>query len=86
MDQCGHPFIELNILWLLGIIAGFFFAGLVPSTRAVLKLLNKQDLFTGYYSYSEIFQKYWQEYIRSIKIFQWRVIVFQSFFHFFMLN
>ena len=79
-------FIELNILWLLGFIAGFFFAGLVPSTRAVLKLLNKQDLFTGYYSYSEIFQKYWQEYIRSIKIFQWRVIVFPILFSLFYVE
>ena len=38
--------IELNILWLLGILAGFFVVGFVPSTVAILTILNKEDLFT----------------------------------------
>lgn len=68
--------IELNILWLLGILAGFFVVGFVPSTVAVLTILNKEDLFTGYYSYIEVLTLFWKNYVSAIRLYKWRVFIF----------
>jgi uncharacterized membrane protein YesL len=68
--------IELNILWLLGLILGLFFIGLVPSTSAMVRLFEKSDLFTGYYSYVGVFKLYCHYYVETIKTYKWRVLLF----------
>lgn len=67
--------IELNLLWLIGNIVGFFVVGFLPSTLAVMKILNKKDLFIGYYSYSDIFKQFWLNYLSTIRVFKWRILV-----------
>lgn len=68
--------IELNILWLVGLMIGLFVIGFVPSTAAVIKLYEKADLFTGYYAYSSVLKLFFQYYVQTLKRFKWRVLLF----------
>lgn len=62
-----------NFLWLIGLALGLFIFGMVPSTRGVLTIFEKDDLFDDY-SYKQLIFDYFREYKKSILNYKWKVV------------
>lgn len=67
-------FFLTNCLWVLGIIAGLFFIGLIPSTNGILAIFEDKDLFE-HMSYTQMFKVYLNRYKETLLDYKWRIIL-----------
>lgn len=65
----------MTILWLIGVVSGLVILGLVPSTAALIHLLQLPTLFSEGYSYKQLTVIFLKEYQRVIKTYHWRVLI-----------
>lgn len=60
-------FVFLNVLWLLGTLLGGVVFSLIPSTIAILKVLQLPRIFDNDYSYHEIIGSYYRFFKEAYK-------------------
>jgi uncharacterized membrane protein YesL len=65
----------MNILWLIGVVFGLIILGLVPSTAALIHVMQLPKLFSEGYSYKQLTVIFLKEYQRVIKMYHWRVLI-----------
>lgn len=69
-------FVLLNILWLIGIVIGLFFGGLLPSTYALIAMYRDTELFDGFTSYRQISKRFFVLWWKGFKHFKFSVLLF----------
>lgn len=73
--NCLVLFALLNCLWLVGIIIGLFFGGLVPATYALICLYKENELFEIGISYQQIIKRFFRLWLAGIKKFHFTILL-----------
>lgn len=60
-------FIILNFLWVIGTVVGLVIFGAVPSTIAILKVIELPRIFENSYGYGELIIRYFHNYRDAFK-------------------
>lgn len=60
-------FIILNFLWIMGTVIGLVIFGAIPSTIAILKLIELPRIFENDYAYIELARRYIHNYKEAFK-------------------
>lgn len=84
--EVGMYYIYLNILWLLGVLVGLVFFGLIPSSLTVHTILTSEDFYSRHQSLKSMTRQYMKVYKLMIKKY-WRLsAIYSVIFSFLIIN